>query len=337
MCAGMFPGFTDLLMSVCRSNGYTVMKEIGRGATARCYLALSQKYDEHFVVKAMPFTTRQPDYLEAQALMQLPSPNVIYLYDVVQTPHCLFLILEYCPGGSLLDVVLRDGPLHGAALQQTCRSILDGLIFIHERGCAHLDLKPANVLIDRFGRPKLADFGLAQFFSSEHSEAMRRAGTLAFIPPEVLNSTGAYDPFKVDVWAFGITAFALAAGKPPWQAETTLALRTAIMSVDITFPEETPVAFQQTIHAMLAIDPFCRPTAAECLNLPFFTTGDRGGEPAQLKKKRNSAFLPLARRTSGPGALMVPLTLGPGTRATRLTFTSHGNPEKPVSKLPTLV
>jgi serine/threonine protein kinase len=275
MGSPMLPGFTDALMAVCEAKGYTILKEIGRGATARCYLVLSQKYAEHFCVKAMPFTTRQPDQMETQALMQLPSPNVIYLYDVVQTPHCLFLILEYCPGGSLLDVVRRDGPLHGAALHQTCRSILDGLIFIHERGCAHLDLKPANVLIDRFGRPKLADFGLAQFFSTDHPETMRRAGTLAFIPPEVLNSTGAYDPFKADVWAFGITAFALAAGKPPWPAESSQGLSDAIMTCDIEFPQDATAAFQHTNLAMLALDPFCRPTAAECLDLPIFTASDK--------------------------------------------------------------
>jgi serine/threonine protein kinase len=137
---------------------------------------------------------------------------VIYFYDFVTTPLFQYLFLEFCPAGTLLDVVRKAGPFEGAQLHAACKAILNGLAYIHGRHIAHLDIKPSNIFIDRFGRPKLADFGISRRFADPSS--VHRAGTLAFLAPEVLGCA-AYDPFKADIWSLGVTFYVMAFGSDP--------------------------------------------------------------------------------------------------------------------------
>jgi serine/threonine protein kinase len=259
------------LMAVVQAKGYTLLKEIGRGATARCYLAHSNQYDENYVVKAMPIAENRPGELETDALKQLAAPNIIYLYDVVRSRDCLYLFLEYCPSGSLIDVIQKQGVLQGLELQRISRGILDGLVYIHSRQFAHLDMKPANVLIDRFGRPKLADFGLSRRFSHDQPKMKHTAGTLCYVAPEMFGPSTC-DPFKADIWAFGVTCYVIAFGGPPWRASTIQEMQDEIATREITFPEDCDPLFASAVMAMLTIDPSARPTAEQCLELPFFET-----------------------------------------------------------------
>jgi serine/threonine protein kinase len=163
----------------------------------------------------------------------------------------------------------RDGPLKGQLLYSVAKAILIGLAYIHGQRFAHFDIKPANILIDRFGRPKLADFGISRGFKEDQSSS-QRAGTLAFVAPEIFLSSRTYDPFKADIWALGITFFIIATGASPWVSKDHSELRREICDGVFACPAEMPHAFKDLVRIMCNKNPEKRATAAECLEMPFF-------------------------------------------------------------------
>jgi serine/threonine protein kinase len=311
------------LKAVLESKGYTFVKEIGSGGSACCYLVLSQQYHELFVCKVMSLQRRQicPE-CEINALRQLSCPNVIYLYDVVVAPAAVYIFLEYCPGGSLSDVCQKKGLLQGRQLHGVCKGILNGLVYIHEHRYAHLDLKPGNVLVDRFGRPKLADFGISHQYDTGGNEGKQRAGTSAYMAPEMLLCP-TYDPFKADIWALGVMYFAIGYGTYPWCANTHEEMRMARMTGKLTFPKGCDPDFAAAVTAMLDPDPAKRPSAAQCMAMPLFQAADvkdgkidvgerkSGGESSRVKVAPMKMVMPAACSTKRAGPTKIETARNP--------------------------
>jgi serine/threonine protein kinase len=279
-------GLADEAKAVCESKGYTLLHELGRGATACCYLIFSSQYSSHFVVKSMPRRGNEATLAcELTALHQLSCPYIIYLYDYAVTRTCLHLFLEHCPGGSLADYVRRNGPIRGRRLYGALKAILAGLAYIHSKQFAHLDVKPANILIDRFGRPKLADFGIARGFANAPLTTDQRAGTLEYMAPEIL-ADGNYDPCKADIWSLGVLAYVLAFGEKPFAGRDVHALRMILDIAEVAFPADCDPAFMAAVKAMLRVSPEKRPTAAQLLETPLFAGADIAGGKFPLEGAR---------------------------------------------------
>jgi serine/threonine protein kinase len=262
----------EAISEVLDSKGYSLVKEIGRGSSAICYLVFSRLYQTPFVAKVMTGLTESSLQCETSALRGLSHPNVIYLYDIHPTPEAIYLILEYCPGGSLTTHVAKNGVMAGRPLYGMAKQVLTGLCYIHSMRWAHLDLKPANILIDKHGRVKLADFGISHMFE-ESGEATRRGGTVEFAAPELFQ-LGAYDPFKVDVWALAVTVYFMAFAAFPFPTRVVGGEVPTYAFSTIPFPTDADPLIISTLKAMFVIDPVKRPTAADCLNFPLFMHGD---------------------------------------------------------------
>jgi serine/threonine protein kinase len=253
--------------------GYSLVKQVGSGGSARVFLVLSEKYQMLFVAKVMSLESKQIcGDCEIAALRQLTAPNVIALYGVSILPHALYLVLEYCPHGSLLEHVRRTGPLQGRQLYGVCKGILTGLAYIHSQNFAHQDLKPANLLIDRYGRVKLADFGISGLFA-DHGMSSTHAGTFMFMAPE-LGMKKTFDPFKADIWSAGVTLYYLAMGKVPWQGDTEREFWQEMNAGLVNLPRQLDLDFGRALQSMITVEPTHRPSAADCLTLPVFADAD---------------------------------------------------------------
>jgi serine/threonine protein kinase len=302
-------GLVEEAKAVSESKGYTLLQELGRGSTACCYLVFSPQYRETFVIKSMPRRShREALECELTALHQLSCPHIIYLYDYAVTPTCLHLFLEHCPGGSLADYVRRNGPLRGKQLYGALKTILVGIAYIHDCQFAHLDLKPANILIDRFGRPKLADFGLSRGFPDGPMTTDQRAGTLAYMAPEIL-SDEKYDPRKADVWSLGVLAYALTFGEAPFSARDMESLRVLVDIAEVAPPADCDPMFKAAVNSMLRVRPEKRPTVAQLLELPLFARADiaDGKFPVNSGGPKTSASPP---PSFGSGVRTAPITRG---------------------------
>lgn len=258
------------LAEALEAKGYRFIRQIGEGGTAYVFLVESLRYKTNFVCKQILLETRGIcKECEIRALQSLNSSSVIQLYDYYIKPKYLFLFLEFCPKGSLEEYIKKNGPMKDNQLLGMCKSILVGIEYIHSRRCAHSDLKPANILLDRTGKPKLADFGFSKIFPIEKPNTDQRVGSLVFMAPEIFHSSR-YNPFPADIWSLGVTFYYLATGTYPWPLTTYQECVGAITTASFKIPDDVDERIKMLIMSMLNPHAERRPRAKELLASPCF-------------------------------------------------------------------
>ena len=245
------------IRKLLESHGYIIEKPIGQGGFATCFVVTSAQYDKQFVCK---ITDNQKSYnSELLTLRTADYKHVVRCYDSFSDTQYYVLILEYCTGGSLSDIVEKRGPLYPPQSYNYLIQILDSLNFLHQRQIAHLDIKPSNILIDKYGRIKLTDFGMSAFFP-KNVKCEHYAGTKLFMAPEIY-SKSPFNPFKADIWALGITLHYLITGEFLGKSYETI-LQYA-KSQYFFFPPETPQFLQSLVYNCLQIKPEMRPSVLQ--------------------------------------------------------------------------
>lgn len=256
-------------------HGFDLIKPIGDGGFATIILVRSRQYNENFVVKLIDLSSDPgnalPTAFEAEigALSNLCHPNVIQFFDYFTSENCLYIILEYCSGGSIKDIITQCGYIRPPMLIDLCRQIIDALAYCHSCGVTHRDIKPANILIDKYGRAKLADFGLAQHFG-ESQLSQWFGGSLAYMSPEILKKKP-FDPMKADIWALGVTFYEMASGILPWEGTTPEALSKSIKDTSVKVPPHFLPKFSEVLRACLHIKPDNRLSLQEIAQFPVFS------------------------------------------------------------------
>jgi len=165
-------------------------------------------------------------------LTELHHENVVALLDCKETPHNVFLVMEYCNGGDLADYLAVKGTLSEDTIRVFLRQLAGAMKALHAKGVVHRDLKPQNILLSHTGarpcpqpqqiRLKIADFGFARFLQ-DGVMAATLCGSPMYMAPEVIMSLQ-YDA-KADLWSLGTIVFQCLTGKAPFQAQTPQALK----------------------------------------------------------------------------------------------------------------
>ncbi|OHT05090.1 CAMK family protein kinase [Tritrichomonas foetus] len=230
------PFVINRLKEAMEKHDYIMEKKIGSGGFSVVYLAESVKYHQKFVVKVTPHDCDSETDAEISLLMKLSHPNIIQIYEYFFECDFMYIVLEYCPGGSLQSYVKKNGPLPTHLLYPTIAQIISALHCCHSHNIAHRDIKPANILIDKHGRPKLADFGLScECTNHGCSHKNEFAGSRPFMSPELILKRR-HDPFKSDIWALGVTIYYMLVGETPWPpSDKQSEFETAILMGMITF------------------------------------------------------------------------------------------------------
>jgi serine/threonine-protein kinase len=202
---------------------------------------------------------------EARAMAAVSHPNVVTIHQVGETDGRPYLMMEFVEGESLREVLERETLSLVQALD-IAMQLASGLARVHERGIAHRDVKPSNVIIDRDGRPRLLDFGLAT--SREDDEITRTGealGTLCYMSPE--QAEGRPTDARSDLFSFGVVLYEMLAGKPPFGGDSLAATVRAILFAN---PEslrrlrpEVPEALERSVLHLLEKDPTHRPDSIE--------------------------------------------------------------------------
>ena len=204
---------------------------------------------------------------EIETLKQCDAPNIVKYFGSVSKDGELWIIMEFCVGSSLSDIMEARGRcLNEAQIAAAVAGTLDGLRYLHARGFIHRDVKAGNLLLSDSGMVKLADFGVSRTLSSTISRCGTIIGTPFWMAPEVIrdNPTG-YDA-KADVWSLGITTIELAEGQPPYSNLHPLRAIFLIPSKPPpTFnePERWSANLVAFVSACLQKEPDVRPTSAE--------------------------------------------------------------------------
>ncbi len=210
--------------------GLADLTPLGQGGFATVYRARQVQLNREVAVKIddrvlRTERDRRRFLREAHAAARLSGhPHVVSVHDADFTPQGTpYLVMELCPGGSLADLVRREGPLGPDRVRQLGVQLADALAAAHAEGVLHRDIKPGNILLDRYGTAKLADFGLAALLDAEGSSTVTRdALSPSYAPPEAFAM--ARPTPAADVYALAATLYDLLAGKPPrpvpWPVES---------------------------------------------------------------------------------------------------------------------
>jgi predicted Ser/Thr protein kinase len=197
---------------------------LGQGGMGAVYKARQPSLDRLVAVKVLPQEAgRDPAFAErfnreARALARLSHPNVVAVHDVGKTGDFYYFVMEYVDGVNLRQV-LRDGQLRPEQALQIVPQICDALQYAHEEGVVHRDVKPENILLDRKGRVKIADFGLAKLLGRDAGDftltgSRQVMGTLYYMAPEQVERPLEVD-HRADVYSLGVVFYELLTGHLP--------------------------------------------------------------------------------------------------------------------------
>jgi len=188
---------------------------IGIGSFGEVRTAINNTTGSVFAVKTLRRDMGNAATIDAEIklLMSLEHPNIVRNLGCEVHSTVVHIFMEYCPSGSVQNILRTFGPLPGAALQSYVRQIVQGLAYLHYRGIIHRDIKPANLLLGPSGEIRLSDFGCARVQSESIVNTTSVLGTPAFMSPEAI--TGKLSA-KSDVWSLGCTVLELATGETPY-------------------------------------------------------------------------------------------------------------------------
>ncbi|MDW3215460.1 MAG: serine/threonine-protein kinase [Ilumatobacteraceae bacterium] len=244
-------------------DGYTDIERIGRGGLGDVYRAVRTSTGGTVAIKVLRDVSDESvawhrTRRELTALVSLAGhANVIQLLEVLDLPEGPVLVMEYAPGGSVADLMLRrDRPLSVGETVLVGRQTATALVAAHERGIVHRDVKPQNLLIDAYGQVKLCDFGIAAMARSEEFQSRTSAISMRYASPEDLDDDIDVGP-PSDVYSLGATMLHLARGAPP-----TLKERLAPWMPPATDDEEL-AALDAIVASCLQPQPGARPSASE--------------------------------------------------------------------------
>ena len=262
------------IMTVLQERGYVAQKCVGSGANGNVYLVHSDRWAQDFVCKVtkMP-ENRARGMIEIQALMKICHPNIISMYDYFEHGGFVFLILEYCPGGTLQEEITRVGRLPDAKVVDYALQLTSAVIACHIANIAHRDIKPSNILIDKYGRVKLADFGLARDMESDEMGPVF-AGSRAYMPPEMF-ARKVRNPYLCDVWSLAVTFCVMANSVLPWG---TTDLEKNIRSGMLPSVRYVSREFTKMVKAMLHQNPEKRMSLTEVEQILMAENQKLGGD-----------------------------------------------------------
>jgi serine/threonine protein kinase len=212
---------------------FLIQRKLGSGGMGEVYLATDLALDRSVALKVMTREVavrpglRERFYREARAQARIQHPNVGHIYYIGEEDGQLFFAMEFIDGETLQQLLEREGRLAPERALDLCRMAALGLREGQRLGFAHRDVKPSNLMIDRHGVLKVLDFGLVKEISPAGadlalSQESGVLGTPLYISPE--QARGETIDFRSDMYSLGVTLHQLVSGRPPFEAETPIAI-----------------------------------------------------------------------------------------------------------------
>lgn len=246
-------------------NDYDRKDVLGEGGFGKVYYALHRETGEKVAIKFMDISHYlthadqiEEIYREADALQKLHHNNIIHLHKAFVQKKEVILIMEFAGGGELTDKLEERKDFDEVYARMIFQQIWSAISYWHNRGLIHRDLKLENVLFrDKLGMTiKIVDFGIAGVWKAQQKDKTD-AGTLSYMPPEVLTGTHLEAGPGIDIWALGVMLYAMVIGKMPFTGDTEDEVIAGITKKKLKFKNEKPISkeLKDLITQILTKDP----------------------------------------------------------------------------------
>nr|XP_027805109.1 sperm motility kinase 2B-like [Marmota flaviventris] len=274
--SGVGQGPSSCKTTVLRDQ-YEVLRDIGHGGFGQIKLARHCLTGAQVAVKVLQKKGQKLQVLSEPDMMRsLEHPNVIQLFQVIETHRNIYLVMELAGGGQLLDQI----PLGGMQEEEARRlfwEVVCAVAYCHDKGMVHRDLKPENIMLDAKGHIKLIDFGFSTWVTP--GQKLKESwGTLSHIAPEIIRRQ-AYEGPPVDIWSLGVTLYFMLTRKLPFMGSTRKETMRQIVLGLYRDPPHVSLAARMLIYQMLTLDPRKRPTAKQILQHIWLMQGERNLPP----------------------------------------------------------
>ena len=254
---------------------YRLGEEIGSGAFGKVILGLHMLTGEKVAIKILDkFMLNQTpeDYglvkQELNILKIVKHKNIVQLYEILETPQHIFIIMEYCEGQDILDYILTKGRLSENEALKYFQQLINALYYLHSQNITHRDIKIDNLLLDRNMDLKLIDFGLSTKYRDDHL-LNQPCGTVVYAAPEVLDCRE-YHGMLADVWSSGIVLFGMLSGFLPFGDPDDEINKKLILQGNIELPHYFSLQSRDLLRHMLDINPLTRYTLEDIMSHPWF-------------------------------------------------------------------
>lgn len=217
---------------------YELLELIGQGGMADVYLAQDIILNRTIAIKILRTSlAKDPIYVtrfqrEASAAAALSHRNIVEIYDVGEDDDKYYIVMEYVPGTTLKELILKRGAVHYIEAIDIMKQIVSGIAKAHQLGIVHRDLKPQNILVTDSGTAKIADFGIASMQSlAQVTQTDVIMGSLHYLAPEL--ARGEKATVQSDVYALGIVFYELLRGQVPFNGESPVNIALKHMQEDL--------------------------------------------------------------------------------------------------------
>ena len=257
---------------------YTIENRMGSGGFAVVYSGEELPSHRPIAIKCIPKTRitdpRVKDKLisEVEIHRSLHHPNVVEFRGVFQDDNYVYILLELCPNGTVLDMLKKHMPFDEDTAANVAKQVLQALVYLHKKKVIHRDLKLQNFLLGENNVLKVADFGLSAQLEDDDDKRMTICGTPGYLSPEVIDHRDG-QTYSVDIWATGVCTFLMLTGRQPFQSKDKHQTYRKIKQVNYSWPPEPKVSeiARNFVDSALQRDPNLRPDAETLLKHPFIT------------------------------------------------------------------
>ncbi|XP_056586224.1 serine/threonine-protein kinase MARK2 isoform X8 [Triplophysa dalaica] len=237
---------------------YRLMKTIGKGNFAKVKLAKHILTGKEVAVKIIDKTqlnssSLQKLYREMRIMKLLNHPNIVKLFEVIETEKTLYLVMEYASGGEVFDYLVAHGRMKEKEARAKFRQIVSAVQYCHQKCIVHRDLKAENLLLDADMNIKIADFGFSNEFTLGN-KLDTFCGSPPYAAPELFQGKK-YDGPEVDVWSLGVILYTLVSGSLPFDGQNLKELRERVLRGKYRIPFYMSTDCENLLKKFLILNP----------------------------------------------------------------------------------
>jgi serine/threonine protein kinase len=209
---------------------YVILNELGRGGMAKVYLAEHRLLRNKVALKVLndnlvrDLHIRKRFLAEARSMAAMSHPNIIKVIDLYDSGDHVAFVMEYIEGETLKEYLERKGRLSDTEIKALFPQMLDAVGYVHEQNLVHRDIKPSNFMLDRKGKVKLMDFGIAKTMDATSAEYTQtgtglQMGTPMYMSPEQISETKSVTA-QSDIYSLGVVLWQMVTGEKPYDTKT---------------------------------------------------------------------------------------------------------------------